>query len=147
MPVTKIQFHPPRDFEVQSVTVKDGIVDVVPVQLGRNTYTTIGHVVVSMTGNISRTSKIEVNPQNGEIRITRLARPGEKEAVRASTTPADAANPAALRPAGTGTAPPAPVRPDAPVDRAVPAAPVSVPAAPPPPSKPVADVPRMGAKA
>lgn len=110
MPVTKVSFHPPRDFEAEKVEVREGVVDVVPVQLGRNAYTIVGHVVVEMEGGAKRAGKIEVNPANGEMRITRLTKAGEKEA--AKPRPADPNNQDGPRQPGVAVAGPLTARPD-----------------------------------
>lgn len=78
--VAKVSFYPPRDFEVKSVKPSDVVIEVVPAVVGRNVYTTVGHVVVNMHDGVRRAGKIEVHPETGEMRIVRLdKRPGGGE--------------------------------------------------------------------
>jgi hypothetical protein len=83
LPVSKVSFHPPREFEaekVEAVFEQDKVarVEVTPVVLGRNVYSIICHVVVEMDDGPRRSSRVEVNPGNGEVRITRLTRRNKK---------------------------------------------------------------------
>jgi hypothetical protein len=87
MPITNVDFYPPREFEIEHVTVKEGSVSISPFLTGRNRYVCVGHVVVRLGDGGKRTSSLEVNTVTGELRLMRLARPGDKQVKPAPVTP------------------------------------------------------------
>jgi hypothetical protein len=89
MPVSKVEYHPPHDFEVREIELLDSGVIVIQPTLGANhQYATLGHLVVYDTDGTRLTTKVQVHPKTGDVRLTRIikrakvkpARPAEGHA-------------------------------------------------------------------
>jgi hypothetical protein len=101
LPVDKVLFHPPRSFEALKVSAQQTdagtLIEVIPITVGRNIYSTVGHIEIRMSDGSNHAGKIEVNPANGEMRIIRLVKGGEKKAASAPAAPPAPPPPAAVR--------------------------------------------------